>query len=348
MVHLFNIKLLTLFTLILTLLGILQVIQPVSASEYVQWTDSKEGAFTTQFPSDWQNVICRLERISGIPTPIIRAVSPDGLIDISFGDDQVPAMYSPPPRNAPLAVQQQQSIFTGILCQMPANVYAQLYVTNFLPVEYGYTDMHILNSSERSEISEELNKVNPVGAYTEYDVGDVSFTCLKNGNQVNGYYCIIIQNVQFGWVRDEYNPWRVVTIRGYVTPASEADTARSVTTHMISTYRIDPEWYAREVGAAVNSVGVTEKIRKDIDASNVISEVFSNINKVQDDTSHDRENFILGQTDVIDQNTGTAYQVDAGHNYYWLLRGTNQYVTTEADESPGLGFVPLTEQATES
>ena len=70
----------------------------------------------------------------------------------------------------------------------------------------------------------------------------------------------------------------------------------------------------------------------------MISDSFNYNNKVMDEIDRRRENAILGEVDVVDEQTGEDYKVDSGSNYYWMKNGTIVGTNTDAIPNHDINF----------
>ena len=52
---------------------------------------------------------------------------------------------------------------------------------------------------------------------------------------------------------------------------------------------------------------------------------------------------MLGQTDLVDPNTGQAYKATAGHNCYWVRPGSGAAAGTRTSDPPDINVTPLVE-----
>jgi hypothetical protein len=86
--------------------------------------------------------------------------------------------------------------------------------------------------------------------------------------------------------------------------------------------------------------------------SRMVSQAHAEFVKMMDETSWNRQqsmddlsrkwsNVILGQTDVVDPETGRTWKVAAGHNYYWY--GGDAVAGTDTHTRPEIDFRPLSE-----
>ncbi|KKH50587.1 hypothetical protein [Methanosarcina sp. 1.H.A.2.2] len=326
-----------------TLTQILQTLYFTEPS-YVQWLEPKENAFTMEVPEGW-NVIGGIERyptgnigLSEGSRGAIEATSTDG-ITITWGDVYLPYFFQTPSQ-----LSQQLGFIEGdlmsnrvmLLRKMSGAEFSRWYVENYLAQAYGYTNIVITQNQDLPEKSQAFNDFYIKSGFPmNQNVGEVYFTCSKNGETLNGYYLASINSVNSGM---GYETWDVQGIYGYVAPASKDNVASLVLAHMVSSSKPNISWFNNEMNNAMRNAEIFMSTNNEI--SNIIMERYQTTSQTQDEIFRHFDNFILGQTDVINEN-GETFKVEAGHNYYW--RRGDVVVETETYDRPDTDFEPLME-----
>lgn len=314
---------------------------------YMQWLEPRENAFTMEVPEAW-NVAGGVERYpagqiglyEGART-ILRVTSQDGII-ITVGDNNVPFFQTPTQltQNLGLTEGTMMSNRQMIMRKMSGAEFAKVYVENYLTREYGYTDVVIVENKGLPERSKAINDYyKSVGFPTYLDIGEVYFTCSKDGRALNGYYLVSIKSTSLAGTGSEL--WNAPFIVGYVSPASQENLASSVLAHIISSYKINVIWMKKAVDSA-------EKVAQAVSAANAefsdaIMKDFQTRSQIYDNIYRKSDNAVLGQTDLVSPN-GETFKVEAGHNYYWRKGPTGDtIVSTETYDRPDTDFEPLQE-----
>jgi len=116
--------------------------------------------------------------------------------------------------------------------------------------------------------------------------------------------------------------------------------------HMLKTFHMNPEWQSQ----ATNTAGAVSRQYTEASqqASNAISKNYWNQQAAnesihqsywnrqasQDRAANNFSNYIRGQENVVDPQTGTKYQVEYGPQYHWI-NPTSDVVTGTQYSGPG-------------
>lgn len=317
--------------------------------KYVPWTEPS-NAFSISVPEDWY-VTGGIERYPsgkiGLyegPRAILEAISPDRDITINWGDEDVPTFQTPTQVGQFFGFKEGQ--WTGerqqVMSYMSGAEFAEAYVANMLARERGYTNVVITQRKDLPERSRSINdNYESYGLPMYLDVGEVYFSCLKDGKILKGYY---LAGTQFGDILTEPGAkiWTVPWLFGYTAPETQDSLASEVLAHMISSIQYDSEWIKNEIRNAENAAEALAKANKEI--SDIIMEPYQANIQSQENIYRKEENAILGETDLIDPETGETWKAEGGHNYYWGKGTTgNVGAATETYDRPDIDFRPLLE-----
>lgn len=306
--------------------------------DYVKWEDPKEKAFSLEVPKGW-TVTGGLFRYASVDTrPGIVALSPDEKIRISIGDEEVPP-FAVPNYMLEMGGFAEGSWYSPgygvnmmVLRYMTGAEFAEWYVNGILSAS-GFADISFREIKDLPEATQAINQIYAQhGLPVTLNIGEVVFDCSLEGQQVKGYY---FAGTQLG----AETTWNVQYLYGCLAEASQEDLARSVFEHMITSFKVNPEWenMQNQIAGATSAI-VTDTNNK---ISETIHQSYVNRQKSEDETSRKRSNANLGLTDVMDPETGETWKVTSGSNYYWRCGGN--IVGTEVYDSPGIDCVPVKE-----
>ncbi len=316
---------------------------------FVSWTDPRENAFTMAVPQGWQ-VIGGAYRLTA--TEIrngVMIVSPDGKIRVIVGDSSL-GVYTEP--NQMLAMGglregahqmlgdgTQLEIRRYIPGQQFARAYAQAFAQRQCPglmIESNNARTDLVSTFLQSARGEGM--MNP-----RLTAGDVSITCNLNGAPVRG--TLVVATVMP--FPGQATLWYVYRLYGYLAPLDRQQEAETVCQQAVQSWRINPEWQAREQQIANAAVQQDNARSQQIRAramqaiqedqrhiSDTIVKGYEQRSKVYDEISRRRENAILGKIDVVDPESGAQYKVDNYSDYHWM--NNQQYILgTSTHTSPG-------------
>ena len=309
------------------------------AVSYVRWTDPRENAFSLDVPAQWR-VSGGLYRFASTDVRAdVEAISPDQRIRITSGDSGIP----------PFAVPNQMLLMAGfgegswyspgygvrmmVRRYVSGTAFAQEYVEN--AAADGCAALRFTSARDRPDAVEAINRVNAqLGGYgvgVRLSAGEVSFTCAKNGQRMEGYYFAATQLVQTPAVAQ----WSVPHIYGFLATPECAALSRSVLGRMIQSFRINPQWAAMQQNITANTSRIVARTNQEI--TRLITEGYEARQASDDEIARRRSNAILGREDVIDPATGEQFKIESGSNYYWVDNLGN-IVGTETHTLPDIDF----------
>ncbi len=312
--------------------------------DYVRWEDPRERAFSIEAPRGW-NVQGGTFRFASVDTrAAVEMASPDGQVRITSGDAEIPTYTLPTPMLAMAGFREGSWYSPGYGVRMivrryvPGVRFAQEYAEG--KVASGCPQLAVVDSRDRPDLAQALGRLlAPAGGYVSQQLttGEVSFTCNSGGRPMRGYYFAgtVLTGTQGTGL------WNVQHLCGWVAAAGREATAQAAFDHMIASIRINPEWARAQQHLTAQTSEIVARTHAEI--SRGISESYWARQRVYDDLSRKWSNVILGQTDVVDPETGEKWKVAAGHNYYWRKEGTDSIVGTGTYTPPDIDFTPLKE-----
>lgn len=313
--------------------------------KYVRWHDPKENAFSIEIPKGW-SVDGGLFRFHAVDVrPTMQVLSPDGKIRITGGDPEVPTFSLPSPMLAMTGFREGSMYSPGygfttqVRRYVPGAQFAEWYVTE--KAARDCAGLEFVDRRNREDLVDQVNatlaRYGALGLGVRMDAGEVAFKCRKGPDELHGYYLAATQvvDMQGGGI------WHLEHLFGYLaTPGQEAK-AQAVLGHMIRTFEVNPQWFAAQQNLTARTSEIVSETHNYI--SNIIDQNYWNKNRSQDEIMRKWSNMMLGQTDVVDPETGETWKVAAGHNFYWRKPHTDVGVGTETFTRPDIEFEPLLE-----
>lgn len=295
---------------------------------YVTWQDPRERAFTVRVPSSW-NISGGAFRYAPLDVRLeMRSISHGGKMLAQIGDASIP-VYAIPNRLLSMGGYRPGMYYSPgygireiVWPYMYGLRYARYYATSVVSKEC--SALHLTGSKDRNDISSAANR-----SYEEYglpirlSVGEVKFSCIRNGEASSGYV--------FAGTYETQNLWGVMYLFVTLAPRRKFNEAMTILSHEIKTFKRNPQWVEMNEHISMNASRIISETGNKI--ANMISSSYNYRQKVMSEISRRRENAILGEVDVVDPDTGEDYKVNDGSNYYWMSpNGT--VVGTNTDSVP--------------
>jgi hypothetical protein len=325
---------------------------PVS---FTNWTDPREGAFTIQAPRGWQ-VVGGAYRLSA--TDIRESVtlaSPDGQMRIFIGDASLGAFTEPNQMLAYGGLREgsYQTLGDGTRLEIrrfiPGAQFARSYAQNRLSAQC--SGVQVTSGGDRPELisafSQALREDSLTGARTT--AGDAVFSCTGKNGPVHGRVFALTMLPLPGRAQ----LWYIYRLYGYLASPERQQAAESISRQVMNSWRVDPQWRARERQIANSAVQQDNARSQQIQAralqairddqrqtSDMIVNGYNQRSKVYDEISRKRENSILGTTDVVDQSSGKQYKIDSYSDYHWM-NNQGDITGNNTGSSPGYSWHEL-------
>ena len=297
--------------------------------KYSTWEDTRERAFTLSVPQSWKTE-GGAYRYAPLDVRVeVRSISPDNKKMVQIGDANVPIYVIPNQLLNMGGFYEGSFYYPGyglremVMHYMPGAEFARYYSYNYM--SRICSGIKITGSRDRADISDRINRT-----YMEYNLpirlaaGEARFSCIRNGTPSQGY-------VFAGTFRTS-SLWGVKYLYIAFAPSAGGglNASMKILTHEADTFKENPQWVAMNENIAMSSSKIETEANNKIEK--MISNSFNYNNKVMDEIARRRENAILGEVDVVDEQTGEDYKVDSGSNYYWINNGT--IVGTDTDAIP--------------
>lgn len=308
---------------------------------YDVWWEPNQRAFMIAYPAGWSMsgglATVGLGELRGG----VKASSPDGQIQIGFGDPTLG------PFVLPSSVVQEGQLYPGSMtpCMryLPGFQFVKWHVGT--RISQFVSRCTVVNQCDRQDIAGACRAVAamfPVPfLFQDMHAGEVEFTGVVGNTPVRGYeFAITERRILPG----NMGGWSAPILCGFVAAQGREAEASSVMIHMIQSCQWNPQWIAQSTETA----GIVSKILTESNRaiSEIITRGYEGRQSILDRLGERRSQATLGQTEVLDPDTNQRWVVEGGHNYYWARPhgSANEVVGTESYERPDIDFVPLTEQ----
>lgn len=223
---------------------------------------------------------------------------------------------------------------------LPGLAFAKEYVTT--RVARACPEVAFTETRERPDAVQAINAVyaqyGNMGVSISLNAGEVAFTCRKDGRSMNGYY---FAGTQLAQVSGMSGVWNVEYLFGYLAASTKVEQAQQVSNRVLKSIPLNPQWVAMQQNITANTSKIVSRTHEEI--SHIISDSYWSRQRIMDDLSRKWSNTILGQTDVVDPDTGEIWKVASGHNYYWRKEHTDVIGGTGTYDRPDIDFTPLKE-----
>jgi hypothetical protein len=317
------------------------------AIRYLSWEDPVERAFSLEVPAGWRVEGGTHRRASVDISHFLQAASADGRIRILFNDPDLPVFAIPNQTLAWAGFREGSWYSPGYgLREMVMRYKPGLaFLLEYLRAKTapGLASFEVLEQKDRPDIVADFNRImsrTQVGDIAfRLHAGDAAFRFEKDGEPGLGYGLAVTQVVQSASMPG--GNWSVSLLLVYSCPEAAEEEVREVATHMFRSVRMNPEWVAGQQQLTADVSRIVTETNQAI--TGIINDSYWTKQGAQDNIHRKFSNATLGVTDVVDPDTGEAYKVEAGHNYYWIKSGTNQIAGTGTYTRPDIDFKPLEE-----
>jgi hypothetical protein len=220
--------------------------------QWTTYTDPGAHAFTVEAPAGWQvaggtQLLSKLDTREGV---VMR--SPDGAIQLFFGDPALPLFTVPSPALEMNGLHEGMSVSPnpGMNVYVAAYVPGQRFAAQWGAVRVSQIcgQVALTSSRPRPEVAGAVDGLyRQIGISGSTQAGDAGFDCvLSNGAQAKGYALTATQLSNL----KAFRLWNVATAVGFIAPADRVAEARALLAHVIESYRVDPTWAAKQGGPA--------------------------------------------------------------------------------------------------
>ena len=234
---------------------------PVS---WVTFTDPIERAFTIQVPAGWQ-VAGATRRMSTVEIRSgVEARSPDGTIELFYGDLNIPIFTVPSQMLAMGGLRQGMVYNAGYGQQMLIMPYmdGENFAARWGPTRVSRDCLGVsrVNAQPRPDASRGIDAAYAaLGVRTSIQAGEANFTCTIAGQHADGYVFAGTEFVQAG----ASSLWDVKTLAGFVATADRAVEAGNLLSHMVASFAVDPNWAAQQADQSTGRADQSDRLQRD-------------------------------------------------------------------------------------
>lgn len=306
---------------------------PLAELQFMRWTDPTENAFTVEVPAGWRASGGIRRSGTTAKTSEIVAQSPDGQI-VRSGDTRIPHQFMEPNPTLDNMGYREGQMYPGtstpITRFMTGLDFADFYIQS--NVGQICNQVQLIRRNNRPDYIQALASQGLLLERNQYSAGEVIFTCHSGRGPYVGYLFVETSRYNAG----VGSMWNVTRLDGFLAPSKLATQADLVLQRLLTSFAMNPVWWAREVGTDAR---IKENHRR-------YREFAANL---QQQTQNDRweswrvrtevtGDMLRGQTQVVDPETGTAYKVEQTSNYYWIDPGREVIAGTNIPYKPTWDF----------
>lgn len=287
---------------------------PLQGLRFQRWTDPNEGAYSFDAPVGWQvqGGMFRPYAGTGAVSQFV-LTSPDNKVSVRFGDVQLPTTFIVP--NETLSSLgygegSRPSNNSMVLRYMTGSDFAAYYARQSL--QQTCSSLSLLERANHPEYVSNLVKsgLSNLAAHT---AGDVSFRCEAPGGARLGYafsetYAINYQGTGTAWA--------VAKLFGFLAAPEQNALGYAIVRRVLSSTRVNPQWYGGELRQQQRTAAMQQRYAEY--TADLVQRTYEERGSVLDRQAEIRGDLLRGQEQVKDAETGQAYKVTAGSNYYWI------------------------------
>ena len=308
------------------------------AAPSVRWatfSDPVEHAFTIELPAGW-SARGGVRRMSAVEVRAwAAATSPDGSIELFFGDPDVPIYTQPSP------LLRAGGFHEGM-------VYSPGYGQQFVVMAYragaafasewgsgrigkGCGGVTAIGARPLPQATRQIDMAYAAGGVrTHIEAGEANFDCTQRGIPAKGYVFAATELVE----TQGSALWNVKVLAGFIASAARAPDAAALLSHAVASFRIDEAWAARASATAAKVSQIVTETNKVVSES--IREPFEAMGAAHDRTRTGFGEATLGVRTYVDPNTHERRTMPNSAERVWVCTG-NRWVPTATSQAPETG-----------
>jgi hypothetical protein len=312
--------------------------RPISVSGYTTFTDPLEDAFTIQVPSGWRTVGGLARRSALEINAFVRSLSPDKMTYLLIGEPTLLSYVPPNQMRNTLGYREGKLFDSGlggvsqVLHYMPGAEFARLYGQTALAGLC--SGLAFSGTRERPDMAENADKLVPTVVPSISTGGEARFTCRHNGQDTDARVEAVTR------VTRDNIMWNVIFLKGFLAPASQADAAEELLTHVGSSFKFNAAWLQRQ--SNLDQQAALDINRRMQDFFRQESGVIQKLNSVDQNFSS-MDEIVSGYSTYHDAATGNDYKLSNTNPFKWT-DNTGRIFSTPTDVPPPWGgnLTPLT------
>jgi hypothetical protein len=219
---------------------------------------------------------------------------------------------------------------------LPGVAFAKWYAQS--KVAQGCANLQFTQEQDRTRefgpINAQYAQFRSMGMNVQVSAGEVSFTCLRGGQPVSGYYfatTLMTTSMQAGngiWVVDQ--------LYGYTASPGAEETAAAALSHGLDTFQFNPQWLQMQSNVTMQTSRIVSQTQAEI--ARMSKSSFEYRQRVNSESTRKFSNAMLGLLDARDPVSGRELKVDNAANYHWI--DVNGKITGTTTDTRPVGIDP--------
>ena len=296
--------------------------------QFVSWRDPREGAFTVDTPKGWsiEGGVFRPD-LFGTRSGVTM-VAPEGRHVVWLHDPSLPRIFVHVP-----------SSLRGLGQAQPNYVDYQdapTFAAGYLQHRFGQARVERVTPlpaivQRLDALGRSIGKANEVNTAASVDFR------LADGRI--GVINVAVSLLPNGF--DDGGTWNVAEMCGFVSAPDETAVGSAVLQRALSTFAVDPRWFAGELQGNRAAGEALTKHREEVAA--IYNRITEDRYASQTRIAEQRGQLLAGTTQVLDAETGERFETQAGSRYYFRhvaaepAAGQPVGVGSDIDFNPGPG-----------
>ena len=289
----------------------------LSQTGYTRFSDPRENAFSADVPAGWKVQGGTVRRSTLDYRVFVYASSPDGSTVIRLGDPDFGTFTEPSPLLEMAGMHEGMNYSPGY-----GNVWP---IRRYLPgPQFAETYAQKL-ARENQAGNVQLKSVKPLPQFSANSIpgvtvaaGEADFTCTRNGQPAAG--AVYAATERLGMPDGTQGAiWFHVALGDFLSPASQAPAINDMLLHMLESFRMNPQWLARQSNTAMQTARIAHEASEYM--AKVHDQAYWSHERAVDHAHQGFDDYIRGVVRLRDPATGQEVEGRAGRNHYYALRG---------------------------
>lgn len=308
-------------------------VSPAAVVQQTRWStfaDPAEHAFTIDVPEGW-TVTGGSRRMSAVEIRTgVTARSPDGAIEIFVGDLDIPFFALPNPMFESIGLREGMTYSPGygqnlvIARYLSGDAFAGDWGARRIAASCAQPSSLGVRALPQASTAMDATYAR-YGIQSSVQAGEAEYSCTYAGGPGAGYVFAATERVETGG----NGIWGIKALAGFAARADRKAEAAALLEHMVGSFRIDPDWAARQQGVNANVSHIVSETNDAVTAS--ISERFANQQAGQDRAMDRATQGRRGTATFNDPVEGRRELDNAEHQ--WRLRN-GAVVSTNSSTPP--------------
>jgi len=300
-------------------------------SGYTRMNDPIEQAFTVEVPSGWRSE-AGLARLGLVHiNPYVRALSPDKMTYLLFGEPTMPSFAPPTDIGMKLGIREGSLSSNGLDRVLVwhylsgiqfARTYGQMALGQLC------RDLKFVSVQERPDLASTMDKLLPTVIPSRSSGGEAVFSCMHNRQEMTARVEAVTRTTQDGVL------WGPLLVQGLIAPKSQSNVAQMALNHIGGSIQFSPAWnqkqnaLTQQANQAINA-RVAQQERQQaafIEKLNAVDQNFQDVDEL-----------ITGNSHYKDPRTGQGYFLNNANPFKWK-DDYGRIVGTQTNNPPPFGY----------